>query len=133
MSLKRYSNELMVLAALLFAFAALGYKLSQRTAMAEGNQAMAKEVAFFQETVSLKKIWGDKKIGKKLEAIRSMLPASKVQWQKKGRKLTAKFSDLKPSEVNKLVTKFLNIAVQVVSLKVQKNGDSYTLEIQCKW
>jgi len=132
-NVKRYSNELIVLAALLFALMALGYKFSQRTAMAEKNQAMAKEVAVFQETISLKNIWGDKRIGKKLESIRKMVPASKVKWQQKGKKLTARFTDLKPSEVNNLVTKFLNIAVQVVSLKVDKNGDTYTLEIQCKW
>jgi hypothetical protein len=132
-NVKRYTNELIVATALLFALAALGYKFSERTKMAESNQIMAKEVAVFQETVSLKKIWGDKHLGKKLESIRKLVPASKVKWQKKGKKLTARFSGLKPSEVNTLVTKLLNIAVQVETLKVKKNGDTYTLEIQCKW
>jgi len=132
-NIKRYSNELMVAAALLFALFALGYKFSQRTAMAEENQMMAKEVAVFQETLSLKKIWGDKGIGKNLESIRKMVPASKVKWQQKGKKLTAHFTDLKPSEVNILITKFLNVAVQIESLKVKKSGDTYMLEIRCKW
>jgi type II secretory pathway pseudopilin PulG len=130
---KRYQNELMVVAALLFALLAYSYKSSQRTAMAEANQQMAKEVALFQETVSLKKIWGDKRIASRLESIRKLIPAAKVKWQKKGRKLTVNFSDLKASEVNTVVTKFLNIPVQLEAMKVQKRGDNYTMEIRCKW
>jgi len=133
MNWKRYSHELIVVLAVLFALFAYGYKHAQRTAMAEENQEMAKEVALFQETVALKKIWADKRIPQKLDNIRKMFPSAKVKWQKKGKKLTASFEGLKPSEVNKLVTKFLNIAVQVELLRVKKNGESYSMEIRCKW
>jgi len=133
MSWKRYRNELIVLAALLFALGSFTYKLSQRAEKAEVNQKMAKEVALFQETVSLKSIWGDKRIWHRLQSVRKLVPANKVSWIKKGKRLTATFRDLTGPEVNRLVTKFLNIAVQVESLRVIKNKEHYSMEIRCKW
>ncbi|QOR61865.1 hypothetical protein ACM66Z_10700 [Sulfurovum sp. ST-21] len=133
MSWKHYRNELIVGASLLFALAAFGYKMKQRSATAEVNRVMETEVATLREIGSLKKIWGDKRISEKLDRVRTLIPSSKVQWQKKGKKLTAVFSELKASEVNTLVTKFLNIAVQIESLKVKKRGENYSMEIRCKW
>jgi len=133
MSWQHYRNELIVVASLLFALAAFGYKMKQRSATVEVSQAMETEVATLREIGSLKKIWGDKRISEKLDRVRTLIPSSKVQWQKKGKKLTAVFSELKASEVNTLVTKFLNIAVQIESLKVKKRGENYSMEIRCKW
>jgi len=133
MSWQHYRNELIVVASLLFALVAFGYKMKQRSATVEVSQAMETEVATLREIGSLKKIWGDKRISEKLDRVRTLIPSSKVQWQKKGKKLTAVFSELKASEVNTLVTKFLNIAVQIESLKVKKRGENYSMEIRCKW
>jgi hypothetical protein len=130
---KRYRNELIVFSALLFALGSFMYKLSQHTAKAEANQKMAKEVALFQETVSLKSIWGDKQIWHRLESVRKLVPENKVSWMRKGRRLTATFRDLTGPEVNRLVTRLLNIAVQVESLRITKNGERYSMEIRCKW
>jgi len=133
MSWQHYRNELIVGVSLLFALVAFGYKMKQRSATVEVSQAMETEVATLREIGSLKKIWGDKRISEKLDRVRTLIPSSKVQWQKKGKKLTAVFSELKASEVNTLVTKFLNIAVQIESLKVKKRGENYSMEIRCKW
>jgi len=133
MKLKRYQNELMLVAAVLFLIAALMYKQAQRGRMSEVNQEMAKEIAVFQETINLKKVWDDKRIPQKLEAIQKLVPASKIKWQKKGKKLTVRFTDMLPSEINKVVTKMLNIAIQLESIKVEKSGKHYTMEIKCKW
>jgi len=132
-SLGRYRNELIVLGALLFALGAWGYKAVQRSKMAESNQKMAKEIALFHETVSLKKIWGDKRIPQKLKSIRSLVPSSQVQWHQRGKKLKALFTDLKAAEVNTVITKLLNTPVQVEMLRVTKKGETYSMEIQCKW
>jgi len=133
MSIRRYRYELIVALALLVAVVAFFYKQAQRSSIAEANRKMSKELAVFQETAGLKKIWADKEIGKRLDRLKGLVPQEKVSWKKRGKKLTASFQNLKPSEVNTLVTKFLNIAVQVVSLKVRKEGERYRMEIQCKW
>jgi len=133
MNIKRYQNELILAAAVFFLLAAFMYKHIQRGKMAEVNQQMAQEIAVFQETVSLKKIWDDKRISQKLENIKKLVPPSKIKWQKKGKKLTVKFTDMLPSDINKVVTKLLNIAVQLESMKIEKNGKHYQMEIKCKW
>jgi hypothetical protein len=109
------------------------YKQTQRIQMAEINQQMAKEIAVSQETISMKKIWDDKKVLQKLKRIKTLVPPSKLKWQKRGRKLTVTFSDMLPSEVNKVITKMLNIAVQIESVKIEKSGEHYNMEITCKW
>jgi hypothetical protein len=101
--------------------------------MAVKNQQMAQEVAVLQEIAELKKIWGDKRIPQKLDSVHKMVSASKVTWQKRGKKLTAHFSELQPSEVNRIISKFLNIPVRIDHLKVEKKGDVYSMEIKCKW
>jgi len=133
MSLKQYRNELLLAAALLLALISFVYKTGQHTEMALENQRMAQEAVLLQEIVSLKKIWADKRIAKKLESVRSLVPSSKVKWEKKGRKLTVTFKDLQPAEVNKIVTKLLNIPVQIEKMKVAKEGENYKMEIRCKW
>ncbi len=133
MNWKRYRNELIVLAALLVAAGAFAYKLSRHTSMAKSNQQMAKELAVLQETVSLKKIWADKHLTQKVDKLRMLVPAAKVTWRRQGKHLSATFSDLKPSEVNMVITKLLNIAVEVEKLKVTKEGDHYRVEVKCKW
>jgi len=130
---QRYRNELIVAAALLFALSAFLYKHAERTEMAQSNQQMAKEFALLKETVSLKKIWGDKQIGKKVDRLKNLVDPSKLIWQKKGRKLHMELHDLSASEVNKVVTRLLNIPVQVQKLKSEKTGNMYSMEIVCKW
>ena len=133
MSWQRYRNELIVAAALLFALTALFYKHAKRTEMAQANQQMAKEFVQLQETVSLKKIWADKQIGTKVDSLKTLVAPSKMEWHKKGRKLHITLHDLSASEVNKVVTRLLNIPVQVQKLKTEKTGNSYSMEIACKW
>jgi len=133
MNWKPYKHELILVVMILFAAAAFFYKSSQHAAMASGNQKMAQEIAIVEEVASLQKIWADKRIPKKLETIRSIVSSSKIQWQKKGRKLAIYFRGLSPSEVNKVVTKLLNIPIQIEKVKVEKNGETYTMEIRCKW
>jgi Ca2+/Na+ antiporter len=135
MSLKRYQNEMMLVLAAVFLLVAFMYKQTQRAKMSEANQQMAKEITVFQETVNLKKIWADKKIPKKLEAVQKLVPGSKVKWRKKGKKLTASFTDMLPSDINKVVTKILNIAVELESITIEQDqsGKHYKMEIRCKW
>ena len=133
MNWKRYQNELILLLSVLIAIAAFSYKRTMHRSMALENQHMAQEVAVLQEVAGLKKIWGDKRISKRLDSIRSSVASSKVTWQKKGKKLTARFTGLQPTEVNNIVSRLLNVPIQIEQLKVEKTGEVYKVEIKCKW
>jgi len=130
---KRYQKEIMVAGALLFAFASFIYKSVQHSSMAMENQRMVQEVAALEETVSLQKIWGDKRIVQKLESVKKMIPSSKIKWTKQGKKLTMELHGLRPSELNNVVTKLLNIPIQIKRMKIEKKNDTYDMEFACKW
>ena len=133
MNIMRYRNEIIVAAALLFAVAALGYKYIHRASVHKENRQMQQTLVQVQEAAALKSRWSDKRTGQKLESLHRLFPASKVIWQKRGKKLTATFKDLSGKEANTLVTKLLNIAVQVVDLKIERKQKNYTVEVVCKW
>ena len=133
MSWKQYQNELIALAALLIMLFAYMYKHNQSSSYVEQAKTVQNSIEELKEVVSLKKIWGNKKISKKVEGLQTLVPASKVKWSKKSKKLTASYTDLGANELNKLITKVLNLPVVIVLLEVEKTGSSYRMELKCKW
>jgi hypothetical protein len=133
MSWKRYQNELIALTAFVVMLAAYTYKHTQITSQAQAVQSIQKALDELKEVIALKKIWANKKTSKKLAALQSLVPASKVKWSKKGKKLTASYTGLSSNELNKLTTKILNLPVEVSLLDIQKTGSTYNVEFKCKW
>lgn len=133
MKWKRYQNELMVLGALLFMFSMYLYKQNASASQSGDNNSVTQTIVEIKEVVVLKKIWADKKISKKVEKLRTVVPSSKVKWSKKSRKVTALYKALKPSELNKLISKILNTPVVIDKLDIQKTGSSYSVEFKCRW
>jgi len=133
MNLKRYQNELVALLAFLLMLGAFLYKNGQISSQAEDAATTKQAVSDFKEIVALKKIWADKKTSKKVEKLKELIPASKVTWSKKSKKVTAVYEGLTSKELNKLVTKILNLAVEIRQLDIQKTGSSYHVEFKCKW
>ena len=133
MTWKRYQNELIALIAFVFMLAAYGYKTAQVSSQAQSIAEAKHSVAEIQEVVSLKKIWADTKIGKKVEKLQTLVPASKIKWSNKNKKVTANYKNLTARELNTLVTKILNVPVEIQKLKIQKVASSYNVEFKCKW
>lgn len=133
MTWKRYQNELIALIAFVFMLAAYGYKTAQVSSQAQSIAAAKHSVAEIQEIVSLKKIWADTKTGKKVEKLQTLVPASKIKWSNKNKKVTASYKKLTATELNTLVTKILNVPVEIQKLKIQKVASSYDVEFKCKW
>ncbi|WP_295419921.1 hypothetical protein [Sulfurovum sp.] len=133
MNLKKHQNELIALLALLLMLTAFFYKNAQVSSGAKQAGELKQSVNAFKEIVALKRVWADKKISKKLDKLKELMPASKVKWSKKGKKLTATYTGLSASELNKLTTKIMNLAVQIQLLDIQKVGSSYNVEFKCKW
>ena len=133
MTWKRYQNELIALVAFIFMLVAYGYKTAQVSSQAQSIAEAKHSVAEIQEVVSLKKIWTDTKTGKKVEKLQTLVPASKIKWSNQNKKVTASYKNLTARELNTLVTKILNVPVEIQKLKIQKVASSYDVEFKCKW
>lgn len=133
MTWKRYQNELIALAAFVLMLGAYGYKTEHISSQSETIATAKHSVGEIKEVIALKKIWSDKKTGKKVEKLQTLIPASKVKWSNKNKKVTASYKSLTAAELNTLVTKILNLPVEIQKLKIQKIASSYDVEFKCKW
>jgi len=130
---KRYQNELLVLFAFVMMLAGFAYKNSQISAQLEQRSGANSSLLEIKEVIALKKIWSDKKTTQKIKKLQTLIPESKVTWRSKSKKLTASYKGLTASELNKLVMKILNLAVEIQKLEVKKTASSYDVEFKCKW
>ena len=133
MTWKRYQNELIALIAFVLMFAGYGYKVAQVSSQTETRAGAKHSVEEIKEVIALQKIWSDKKTSQKVDKLQTLIPASKVTWSNKSKKVTATYKGLTAAELNDLVTKILNLPVEINKLKIQKIASSYDVEFKCKW
>lgn len=133
MRLKAYKNELIVGLAFLLLVVAFGYKQIRVSSQNSASSSAASALDELKEVIALKKIWGDKKIGKKVEKLKTVVPPSKTKWHKEGKKLTASFKGLNAQEFNRLVVKIMNLPVEIQKLEIASAGSIYQVELKCKW
>ena len=129
--LKAYKNELIVGLAFLLLIIAFVYK--QGKISGQTDTYAATSLQELKEVIALKKIWGDKKTTKKVDKLKTIIAPSKVKWSRKSKKLTASFSNLSNQELNRIIVKIMNLAVEIQRLEVKKQGASYHVEFKCKW
>ena len=129
--LKAYKNELIVGVALLLLLIAFVYKQGQVSGQTDTSAGSSLQE--LKEVIALKKVWGDKKTTKKVDNLKTIIAPSKVKWSRKGKKLTASFSNLGNQDFNRLIIKIMNLAVEIQKLDVKKLGASYHVEFKCKW
>lgn len=133
MNWKRYQNELIVLAAFLLMGMGFLYKYAQ---ISEQQDVMVETKAGLEEikeVVALKKIWSDNKTTQKLHKLQTLIPENKVQWSEKNKKITASYKGLNDKELNTLVTKILNLPIEIKKLQVKNVALSYDMEFKCQW
>lgn len=130
---KRYQNELIVLVAFVLMFVGYVYKNVQVSSQVEMMAETRNSVGEIKEVISLQKIWSDKKTTKKVEKLQTLIPTNKVKWEYKNKKVNALYKGLSTTELNTLVTKILNLPVEIQKLKIQKLASFYDVEFKCKW
>ncbi len=131
--MKQYRYELLIVISFLVLVLAIGYKNMKLSSGAENIQETRESVLEFKELIILKKRWGNKKIFKQVDILKMVVPSSKVKWLKKSRKLTVSYSELNSKELNKVVTKILNLAVEILQMDIARDKTSYNMEFKCKW
>ncbi|SFZ97359.1 hypothetical protein MNB_SV-5-288 [hydrothermal vent metagenome] len=133
MILKRYKNEIIVLFSIILLISGHLYKSAQSEASVENQRNTKYAAREFKELISLKKRWADKTMSKKVEKLKRYASPEKVNWKKKGKKLSVTYKNLTAKELNKVLTTILNLAIQIEKLKIKNNQTSYNLELKCKW
>lgn len=131
---KRYQNELIVVIALLLMVGAYLYKQNQVNQIDRVRGEVAISIGKVGEIIALKNQWGNPNLSKKVKKIKKGLDESSIKlFSVKSKKLTASFVGLDTKEMNGVITKLENIAVQIVKLKVTSRDKKYSMEIKCKW
>ena len=129
--LKAYKNEFIVGIAFLLLMIAFAYKQGKVSGQIDSRTVTALQE--LKEVIVLKKIWGDKKTTKKVDKLNAMIVPSKVKWRRKSKKLIASFVNLNNQELNRVIIKIMNLAVEIQRLEIKKLGTSYHVEFKCKW
>jgi len=112
---------------------ALLFKQGEISGKEERIKRLQSSVSELKEVVALKEIWGDKNLEKRVRELESVVPASKVKWNQKSKKVTASYQELTINELNTLMKKVLNLAVEMQLLDIKKEGELYHVELRCKW
>lgn len=135
MTLQRFRNELILLLTMLFALGTFFYKYSANDYVTENRNKIQKEITEITLINGLKKQWGNKQVGNKLNVLKTIVPASKVSsFSKKSKKLVASYKNLTGNELSKLSNKLINFPVQIVLLNITQSANKqYTMEFTCKW
>ena len=135
MTLQRYRNEIILLIAVLFALFAFIYKISANTYVKENRTEITKKISEINTILTLKKQWGGKGLGKKVQSLKTVVNTSKVKsFNKKSKKLIASYVGLTGNELNKVTNKLINLPVQITNLTIQQSSkNQYTMEFTCKW
>lgn len=131
---KRYQNELIVVLSFLLMLGAYLYKQNQASQIDRVRGEVTLSIGKVGEIIALKNQWGNSDLSKKIKKIKNGLDESSIKlFSVKSKKLTASFVGLDSKEMNGVITKLENIAVQIVKLKVTSKDKKYSMEIKCKW
>lgn len=130
---KRYQNEVIVFIALLLMLSGYLYKNTQITSQSESMAKASRSIGEIKEVIALQKIWSDQRITQKVNKLQGLISEDKVTWNSQNKKVTATYQGLTVSELNTLVTKILNVPVEIQKLNIQKMASTYNVEFKCKW
>jgi len=131
---KRYRNELMVLFATIFLLIGYTYKHIQTSKLYSVKSEVSKSIDEIGEIIALKKQWDGKKIKSKIERLKKDIPSDNIKsFNIKSRKMDAILYDLTDKEMNRLIIKIENLAVEIVTIKISSKDNKYKMEVKCKW
>jgi hypothetical protein len=124
----------MVLVASLFLIIGYIYKNIEVSKLYDTKSEVSKSIDDISDIIALKKQWDGKKIKGKLEKIKRNISSDNIKsFNIKSRKMEAIFKNLTAKQMNRIFIKIENLAVQIILIKVTKNGDKYKMEVKSKW
>lgn len=128
------TRELLLGGALLLALAAFFYRQSAARDYRALQTETKTTLAEIREVSDLKHLWSSKGIRAKLNRLKSVVPASSFTLFSVDRhKAHLKAEKLDGPHLNRLISRIGSLPVEILSLKVQRRGEQYTMECRCKW
>ncbi|NKQ40581.1 MAG: hypothetical protein HF962_03325 [Sulfurovum sp.] len=134
--LRRYQNEAMLLVALLLLLGAMIFKTYSHSQLETKSLEASKTTSKIEDIATMKKLWqNNKEIPQKLKSIKSTVGASKInKFKIEKKKADIILVNLNGTQLNKIIGKQLaSIPIQIVNMSVERSGESYRLELLCKW
>jgi len=134
MIFKQYKNELLVILALVFAFATYGYKEGVAGSIADATSEAGDAYEEITMVIALKEQWGNPKLEAQMKQIKDSLEPNKIKtFEIKAKKLTATLVGLSHIQMNDLLKKLQKSAVAIMDLSIQRKDETYQMEFTCKW
>ena len=136
MLLKRFRNELIIIATLIFALTALSYKFSIQSSIQDKQQKLEKEIQAIEEVLELKKLWGNPKaVSKEADKFKTIVEEKKIKsFEKRSKKMVASYENLSVKELNSITRQLFKTPLQIIKLDIKESGkERYTMEFTCKW
>ncbi len=134
--IRKYQNELILLAALLFLVGSFIFELTQQHKLDSAQKTAAVSISRLEDTAILKKLWvNNKTIASRLQSIKNYVGSSKVEKFKLNRThADIVLTGLSGSQLNVVVGKYIaSTPVQIESLQIKRDNDTYGLELKCNW
>jgi hypothetical protein len=91
-------------------------------------------LAEIQEVSNLKRLWNSKGVRTKLNQLKGVIPASSFTlFTIDQHKTHLRAEKLDGPHLNRLISRIGSLPVEILSLKVDRRGEQYTMECRCKW
>jgi len=127
-------RESIVLLAFIAAVAGYLYKHNEQNRLEYTKKESTEALRFLRETEALKKVWDNREIPGKLQQIRDSLPKKNLKrFSLQGRKVHVMVTGAEGRLLNRLLGKLGALPLQIQTLVIDREGESYRLECQCKW
>ena len=134
MNIEQYKIEIILASSFLLMIITFIYKSTSYSTMQTSTIETRLDNQEITRVIALKKLWGDKKLTKKVDNIKSGISQAKIkEFKKKNKKLRASFQDLSIKELNKVIKTVTNLAISVIKLDIKQSGEKYKIELRCKW
>jgi len=132
--MRTYRNEWIVLLGFIVLLGGFWYQRGMARKLdvsLERSRTAARQIT---EAKILQKVWSTKGLKKKIVALKTVLPADKIQtFEQKKKKLTARFHMLSGAQLNKIATEIASLPLRIQEFAVTRSGRQYDMRCTCTW
>jgi hypothetical protein len=131
---RQLNREQVLIAALLFALAAWGYKSYEQRQARRASEQAVQTIREIRETAALRAFWSAKGLRKKIRQLKETLPSTVIKtFTIKRNKTVILLQEIDGRTLNRFLRRLGRLPVQFNTLSIRGNTGRYTLECQCKW
>jgi Flp pilus assembly protein TadB len=132
--IRKYQNELIVLAAFLVLAGGFLYQKSTEKALEDSLEHSRTASRQISDIKVLQSVWSTKDIRNKVSDLHNLVSSNQVKRFEEGKKkLIVDFIGLTGQELNLLSTRIASMPVRIKDFSITRAGDKYEMRCQCSW